>query len=192
MSQPHDRPTRATSRSPPAPIPETHPLSGTGYHREAMTVRLARPSLSLVLLTLGLAAQTQTIVSPVGNTGTEGSAGNTIPFMLNTPRRYQQICSDIGGSVKIIKKLAFRMNALNGAQSFTERRIAIGFGGALERHRRAIQRDLRGVPGRSCQGDEQQRGPRCGTEVRDVIQSGPCRSGGHERYPRELAPQGRV
>jgi hypothetical protein len=84
-----------------------------------MTVRLAKPSLSLVLLALGLAAQTQTIVSPLGNTGTEGSAGNTIPFMLNTPRRYQQICSDIGGSVKIIKKIAFRMNALNGAQSFT-------------------------------------------------------------------------
>ena len=65
---------------------------------------------SLVLLAAGLAAQTQTIVSPAGTATVEGSSSNGYPFGSIIPRRYMQIHSDIGGALRTISKLSFRMN----------------------------------------------------------------------------------
>ena len=66
--------------------------------------------LSSLLLCSALCAQPQTIVSPAGSANVEGTSNNIYPFGTNTPRRYLQIHSDIGGAVRLITKLSFRMN----------------------------------------------------------------------------------
>jgi len=81
-----------------------------------MLLRLAPLSLALCL---ALPAQSQTIVSPVQAANVEGSSNNVYPFGTNVARRYQQIHSDIGGTVKLITKLSFRMNAGSTATTYS-------------------------------------------------------------------------
>jgi hypothetical protein len=75
---------------------------------------MQRHHLVILLVTGGLVAQTQTIVSPVVAATVEGTSNNVYPFSSSIVRRYQQVHSDIGGTPKIITKLSFRMNEGNG------------------------------------------------------------------------------
>lgn len=60
------------------------------------------------LFPVALLAQTQTIVSPIAATTTEGGSGNSFPWVNTTIRRYMQVHSDLQGSVRVIQKLAWR------------------------------------------------------------------------------------
>ncbi|MCC6671928.1 MAG: hypothetical protein IT458_12770 [Planctomycetes bacterium] len=67
----------------------------------------------LSLLVLPLAAQ-QSIVSPTIAATTEGSTSSLFPFSAGTTYRYQQVHSDVGGSIKQIKELRFRADGAPG------------------------------------------------------------------------------
>ena len=67
-------------------------------------------SSATLLLSSLAAAQVQTIVSPTIATTAEGSSSNAFPWTSVSNKRYTQIHSDIGGSPKLISKIAGRMN----------------------------------------------------------------------------------
>lgn len=66
--------------------------------------------ISLLALSSLAQAQVQTVVSPVANNGVEGSQANAFPWTSATPKHYMQIHSDIGGTPKVITKIAGRPN----------------------------------------------------------------------------------
>jgi hypothetical protein len=65
--------------------------------------------LATTLLAGALCAQ-QTIVSPIQNTNVEGNGANAYPITSNLVPRYMAVHSDIGGTPKIIRQLAYRRN----------------------------------------------------------------------------------
>ena len=83
-----------------------------------MLRHFARPRVALpLMLTALLGAQTQTIVSPVGLATAEGNASNAFPWndqSVSPTRVYQQIHSDLGTTVRLLKKLAWRANGGGG------------------------------------------------------------------------------
>lgn len=70
-------------------------------------------ALALLSTAAHLAAQTATVVSPIGNATTEGDTNNAFPWNSTTVRRYTQIHSDLVGAARNFTQLAFRQNAGN-------------------------------------------------------------------------------
>jgi hypothetical protein len=74
-------------------------------------------SLYSLALAATAAAQTSTIVSPVAAATVEGNTQNNFPWNSTVVRRYMQIHDDIGGAVRMISKLSFRV--AQGTGNFT-------------------------------------------------------------------------
>lgn len=75
-------------------------------------------ALFAALMTGSLCAQ-QTIVSPIQNTNVEGNSANAYPITSNLVPRYLAVHSDIGGTPKIIRQLAYRRNGNSAPSSGT-------------------------------------------------------------------------
>jgi hypothetical protein len=88
----------------------------------------AASSLPVLLLACALTSQTQTVVSPLPATASvEGTMANGYPFASYLSARYMQVHSDVGGTPKLIKQIAFRRDGARPATGTGTRAVDCEF-----------------------------------------------------------------